>query len=51
MAIIGGAIFPVIMGCIIDGFEDAIQMGYIVPFVCFFVIWYFGWKGHQVKNG
>jgi MFS transporter, FHS family, L-fucose permease len=48
MAIIGGAIFPVIMGSIIDGFGDNIQMGYSVPFVCFFVIAYFGWKGHKV---
>jgi FHS family L-fucose permease-like MFS transporter len=48
MAIIGGAIFPVIMGSIIDGFGDNIQIGYIVPFLCFFVIWYFGWKGYKV---
>jgi MFS transporter, FHS family, L-fucose permease len=51
MAIIGGAIFPVIMGSIIDNTGDNIQIGYIVPFVCFFVVWYFGWKGHKViKN-
>ena len=49
MAIIGGAIFPVIMGRIIDSTGDNIQIGYIVPFVCFFVVWYFGWKGYQVK--
>jgi MFS transporter, FHS family, L-fucose permease len=48
MAIIGGAIFPVIMGSIIDRFGDNIQIGYIVPFLCFFVIWYFGWKGFKV---
>jgi MFS transporter, FHS family, L-fucose permease len=50
MAIIGGAIFPVIMGRIIDSSGDNIQAGYIVPFICFFVVWYFGWKGHKVKN-
>jgi MFS transporter, FHS family, L-fucose permease len=48
MAIIGGAIFPVIMGRIIDSTGDNIQIGYIVPFVCFFVVWYFGWKGHKI---
>ena len=48
MAIIGGAIFPVIMGGIIDSMGDNIQIGYIVPFLCFFVVWYFGWKGHKV---
>lgn len=50
MAIIGGAIFPVIMGGIIDSMGDNIQIGYIVPFLCFFVVWYFGWKGHRVFN-
>jgi MFS transporter, FHS family, L-fucose permease len=50
MAIIGGAIFPVIMGNIIDRTGDNIQIGYIVPFLCFFVIWYFGWKGHEIKS-
>jgi MFS transporter, FHS family, L-fucose permease len=48
MAIIGGAIFPVIMGSIIDNSGDNIQIGYIVPFLCFFVIWYLGWKGYKV---
>ena len=50
MAIIGGAIFPVIMGRIIDSLGDNIQMGYIVPFLCFFVIFYFGWAGYKVKT-
>ena len=48
MAIVGGAIFPVIMGRIIDITGDNIQIGYIVPFMCFFVVWYFGWKGHEI---
>lgn len=47
MAIIGGAIFPVIMGRIIDGANDNIQIGYAVPMVCFLVVLYFGLKGHQ----
>jgi MFS transporter, FHS family, L-fucose permease len=50
MAIIGGAIFPVIMGYLIDTSGDNIQIGYIVPFICFFVVWYFGWKGYKVSN-
>jgi MFS transporter, FHS family, L-fucose permease len=41
MAIIGGAIFPVIMGSLIDGFGDNIQVGYVVPLVCFLVILYY----------
>jgi FHS family L-fucose permease-like MFS transporter len=50
MAIIGGAIFPVIMGNIIDNANDNIQIGYTVPMVCFLVVLYFGLKGHQPKN-
>ena len=49
MSIIGGAIFPVIMGKIIDNYGDDIQKGYIVPLICFFVVLYFGIKGHQPK--
>ena len=51
MAIIGGAIFPVIMGKMIDSFDDNIQIGYSVPLVCFFVVLYFGIKGHKVQEG
>lgn len=50
MAIIGGAIFPVIMGGIIDAMGDNIQIGYIVPFLCFFVVWFFGWKGYKISK-
>jgi MFS transporter, FHS family, L-fucose permease len=50
MAIIGGAIFPVIMGKIIDSSNDNIQTGYIVPLLCFFVVFYFGWRGHRVAE-
>lgn len=50
MAIIGGAIFPVIMGKIIDSSNDNIQIGYIVPLLCFFVVFYFGWKGHKPET-
>ena len=50
MSIIGGAIFPVIMGKIIDNSSDNIQKGYIVPLICFFVVLFFGIKGHQPKT-
>jgi len=50
MAIIGGAIFPVIMGRMIDSFNDNIQIGYSIPLLCFFVVLYFGLKGHKVKQ-
>lgn len=50
MSIIGGAIFPVIMGGIIDRYNDNIQLGYTVPLVCYFVILYFALKGHTHKK-
>ncbi len=48
MSIVGGAIFPLIMGKISD--SNGIQIAYSVPLVCFFVVFYFGWKGYKVKN-
>jgi MFS transporter, FHS family, L-fucose permease len=48
MSIVGGAIFPYLMGTIIDMRGDDIQAGYIVPLACFLVILYFGLKGYKV---
>jgi FHS family L-fucose permease-like MFS transporter len=50
MAVIGGAIFPVIMGNIIDQFNDNIQIGYLVPMLCFIVVLYFGLSGYKPKK-
>jgi FHS family L-fucose permease-like MFS transporter len=50
MSIIGGALFPVLMGGIIDNFNDNIQLGYFVPLACYFVILYFALKGHKHKK-
>lgn len=47
MSIVGGAIFPLIMGRISD--ISSIQVAYSVPLVCFFIVLYFGWKGYKVK--
>jgi MFS transporter, FHS family, L-fucose permease len=49
MSIVGGAIFPYIMGTIIDFAGDKIQPGYIVPLICFLVIIYFGISGYKVR--
>ena len=49
MSIVGGAIFPPIMGQISDK-TGSIQMAYIVPLLCFFVIFYFGWAGYKIKT-
>jgi FHS family L-fucose permease-like MFS transporter len=50
MSIIGGAIFPVIMGNIIDRFGDDIQIGYIVPMLCYVFVLYFGIKGYKPSS-
>jgi FHS family L-fucose permease-like MFS transporter len=47
MSIVGGALMPPILGYISDLTQN-IQIGYIVPLVCFAFIFYFGWKGHKV---
>lgn len=49
MAIIGGAVAPVLMGLISDQ-TGSIQVAYIVPLLCFLVILYFGLEGHKVKE-
>ncbi len=48
MSIVGGALLPPVLGYISD-VTGNIQLGYIVPLLCFVVIFYFGWKGHQVQ--
>ncbi len=45
MSIVGGAIIPLIMGRVSDAFHS-IQLAYIVPMVCFVVVFYFGWKSN-----
>lgn len=47
MSIVGGAILPRFFGEISDATNN-IQLGYIVPLVCFLVVFFFGWKGHRV---
>lgn len=49
MAIVGGAIMPPIMAQISD-MTGNIQLGYIVPLLCFAIVAYFGWKGHRVHK-
>ena len=49
MSIVGGAILPRIFGLISDATGN-IQMGYIVPLICFMVVAYFGWRGSAIKK-
>ncbi|MBC7872871.1 MAG: L-fucose:H+ symporter permease, partial [Ferruginibacter sp.] len=50
MSIVGGALFPLVIGKISDATGGNIQLGYIVPLVCFVAVALYAWKGHQVKN-
>lgn len=50
MAIIGGGIFPVIMGNVIDRAGDNIQPGYYVPLVCFVVVLLFALRNGRSAN-
>jgi FHS family L-fucose permease-like MFS transporter len=47
MAIVGGGVFPLIMGYISDK-TGSIQVAYIVPLLCLGVVLYFALKGHRV---
>lgn len=47
MSIVGGAILPLGMGHIAD-LTHNIQLGYVVPLICFVVVFLFGVKGHKV---
>ena len=48
MSIVGGAIFPMIMGWIAD--ISNMALGFIVPLICFGYIVFFGLKGYKVRN-
>ena len=48
MSIVGGAIFPMVMGWIAD--VSYMALGFIVPLLCFCFIVFFGLKGYKVKS-
>ena len=49
MSIVGGAILPRIFGYISDSTKN-IQLGYIVPLICFLIICYYGFTGYKVVD-
>ena len=48
MAIVGGAIVPVVQGYFAD--TMGILMSFFVPAICYGYIVYYGLKGHEVRN-
>ena len=51
MAIVGGAVFPFIMGRVSDMTGGNIQLAYIVPALCFLVIALFAFKFRNIFTG
>jgi FHS family L-fucose permease-like MFS transporter len=50
MSIVGGAIFPLLMGQISDATGGNIQLAYVVPAVCFLVIALFAYKFRNLNS-
>lgn len=48
MAILGGAVFPALMGRISDA--SNIQTAFFVPLVCYLFVLYFGVRGYRVRH-
>jgi MFS transporter, FHS family, L-fucose permease len=48
MAVLGGAVVPPIQGLLAD--EFGIQMSFLLPVVCYVYLFYYGWKGYEVKQ-
>jgi FHS family L-fucose permease-like MFS transporter len=46
MAILGGAIVPVIQGAVADSI--GVHQSFIVPVFCYLYIAYYGWKGYKI---
>jgi len=46
MSIVGGALVPYVMGMVADGYSTPIS--YIVPLVCFVVVFFYGISGYKV---
>lgn len=48
MAVAGGALFPLAMGLLSDQFN--LQVGYIIPLLCFMVVAWYGLRGHKLSK-
>lgn len=48
MSVAGGALFPLAMGLLSDQFN--LQIGYIVPLLCFVVVAWYGYRGYKIEK-
>ncbi len=49
MAILGGAIVPLVQGFIADTL-NGYHFSFFIPMCCYAYLAYYGWKGHEVKH-
>ncbi|MFD1628405.1 L-fucose:H+ symporter permease [Pseudopedobacter beijingensis] len=49
MSIVGGAILPIAFGYISDLFSN-IQYSYVVPLICFIIVFLYGSSGHKIAE-
>jgi len=49
MSIVGGALSPLLMGWIADHQHSTAQ-AFVVPFICFLVVAYYGYSGHRIRQ-
>lgn len=54
MAIVGGALMPPLQGLIIDldkiGFLPAVNVSFVLPFICFLIVAIYGYRSYHHKN-
>ncbi len=48
MGVVGGALFPLLMGFVAD--HHGVANAYYAPIICYFVIFMFGYKFYKVKH-
>ncbi|MEQ8534593.1 MAG: MFS transporter, partial [Imperialibacter sp.] len=48
MAILGGALVPPLQGILAD--QYGMQASFLLPIVCYIYLFYYGWKGYEVKQ-
>lgn len=50
MAIVGNACLPQLTAYFMHVNEEAYQMAYVIPMICFAFCAYYGWKGYKITN-
>ncbi|PWT76034.1 MAG: L-fucose:H+ symporter permease [Bacteroidetes bacterium] len=48
MSIVGGALIPLVFGYISRQLN--VQVGYVVPLICFVYVGYYGWRGYVIQE-